>query len=218
MTGESNCFAIILAAGRSGRMGREKAGLPWLDGRSLLYWMAEALLASGWKPRIVLGPQHIDGWRSVLPAEWLVLNPNPEAGKTTSIAAGAASVPDSAEWILISAVDQPRPPALYRRLRAEALRYPENILVPVHEERRDHPIVLRGTVRERLLTLSEEAGGLRGLLNEEAANIRLLTDCMPDWLGWDLNTPADYDEALRHFQNLRHDLQRPPGRREARNH
>jgi len=202
----SNCFAIILAAGRSGRMGQEKAGLPWLDGLPLLHWMAEALLAAGWEPRIVLGPQHIDDWRNILPAEWLVLNPNPEAGKTTSIAAGAANVPNSAEWILMSAVDQPRPPALYRRLRDEAGLYKESILVPERAGRRDHPLVLRGTLRQRLLTLSEETGGLRGLLNEEAGNVRLLTNCMPEWLGWDLNTHDAYEDALRHFQALPPDL------------
>jgi len=207
MDGESHCFAIILAAGRSGRMGREKAALPWIDGRPLLQWMAEALLASGWEPRIVLSPQRIDGWRSILPAEWLVLNLHPEAGKTTSIAAGAASVPERADWILISAVDQPRPPALYRRLRGETRRCPENFLIPERAGRRDHPVVMRGTLRSRLLNLSEEADGLRGLLDEESDSLRTITDCAPEWLGWDLNTPADYEEALRRFQGMSHDLQ-----------
>jgi CTP:molybdopterin cytidylyltransferase MocA len=202
----TNCYAIILAAGRSDRMGREKAALPWLDGLPLLRWMAEALLAAGWEPRIVLGPQHIGGWRSLLPAEWLVLNPNPEEGKITSIAAGAANVPASAEWILISSVDQPRPPALYRRLRDEAGLCKESILVPERAGRRDHPLVLRGTLHQRLLTLSEETGGLRGLLNEEVGNVRLLTNCTPEWLGWDLNTPDAYEDALRHFQSLPQDL------------
>ena len=207
MNGRSTCFAIILAAGRSGRMGREKAGLPWLDGQTLLHWTAEAFLAAGWEPRVVLGPQHIDGWRASLPGEWLVLNPHPEMGKTTSIATGAASIPVSAEWILISAVDQPRPPALYRRLRDETRRCPENFLIPERGGRRDHPVVMRGTLRQRLLTLSEESRGVRGLLDEESANIRPFKDCLPEWLGWDLNTPADYEEALRCFQDMPHDLQ-----------
>jgi molybdenum cofactor cytidylyltransferase len=218
MKASPNCFAIILAAGRSSRMGREKAGLPWLDGRPLLHWMAEALLASGWEPRVILGPQHIDEWRRTLPEEWLVLNPNPEEGKTTSIAVGAADVPDSAEWILISSVDQPRPPALYRRLWDETRMCQGNLIVPERAGRRDHPVVLRGSLRTKLLTLSEDADGLRGLLNAQAANIRLLADCMPEWLGWDLNTPTDYEEALQYFQHLPEVARRPQDRREARDY
>lgn len=35
--------AIILAAGQSARMGREKSSLPWLKGQPLLLWMVEEL-------------------------------------------------------------------------------------------------------------------------------------------------------------------------------
>jgi len=193
-------FAVILSAGKSGRMGREKAGLPWLEGKSLLQWTVDSLATAGWRPLVVLAPERFPAWNGVLPAGCAVLNPDPARGKTTSLAAGLRAVPTGARRILIGAVDQPRPPALYERLRRESAVSTAQILVPDFNGRRGHPVVVAGAAREELLALDEGSQGLRGWLDAHRAETRRLTDCDPAWLRWDLNTPAAYEEALRYFQ------------------
>jgi molybdenum cofactor cytidylyltransferase len=194
-------YAIILAAGQSSRMGREKSSLPWLRGQPLLLWMVEELAAGGWQPVVVLSPQNFAFWNSALPRGCAVANPEPERGKTTSLAAGVQRVPPDAKWLLITAVDQPRPRALYCRLREAAQTHSGKILVPDRQGGRGHPVVLADSLRNQLLALDEGSEGLRGLLDAHREETCRLRDCNPAWLRWDLNTPGDYEEALEFFQS-----------------
>ncbi len=194
-----NFVAIILAAGASQRMGQDKASLPWLHGKTLLEWMAESLSQNGWKPVVVLGPHNHQDWIGRLCVATLVLNSRASEGKTTSLATGAQALPERVHSIMLTAVDQPRPPALYRLLRESAVQRAEPIIVPENGRRRGHPIVLKNILRERLTHLNEEALGLRELLNEHVASVHRLP-CEPDWLRWDCNTPVAYKEALRWFE------------------
>ena len=194
-------YAIILAAGQSARMGREKSSLPWLKGQPLLLWMVEKLSAGGWQPVVVLRSEHFAFWKSALPQGCAVVNPEPERGKTTSLATGLHHVPPDAKWLLITAVDQPRPSALYRRLREAAQTHSGKILVPDRQGRRGHPVVLASSLRNQLMALDESSQGLRGLLDAHREETCRLPDCNPAWLRWDLNTPATYEEALAFFQS-----------------
>ena len=200
MQGElpSGFHAIILAAGQSSRMGREKSRLPWIDGKVLLPWMVDALAAAGWRTRAIVGPESFAYWNAILPAGCTVLNPDPSRGKTSSLACGARGLPPDTKWILISAVDQPRLPEIYRRLRQEARASSARIIVPARE--RGHPVVLSGTLRDELLSLNENSLGLRGLLDAHRSEIYRLPDGNPAECQWDLNTPAAYEEALKFFQ------------------
>lgn len=182
-------------------MGSDKASLPWLDGVPLLQWMTGALARAGWDPVVVLGPHNHALWAPRLPGALCVRNPHPESGKTTSLAAAARCVPPSAERILISAVDQPRPPALYAALLEESLRRADAVLVPDRAGRRGHPVVLDGALRERLFRLDEGRNGLLGLLDELAASTRRIP-CDPQWVRWDCNTPEAYREARAWFESL----------------
>jgi len=194
--------AIILAAGRSSRMGREKARLPWIGGKSLLSWMVDSLITAGWQTTAVVGPESFDHWKSTLPPGCAVRNPDPSRGKTSSLTCGVEKLPLNAKWILISAVDQPRHPALYQRLRDEAGSHRGSIIVPTCEGRRGHPVVVAGRLRSELLVLNENSLGLRGLLDAHRAEIYRLPDGDPAERQWDLNTPEAYEEALGVFMEL----------------
>lgn len=192
-------YAIVLAAGQSSRMGREKASLPWLDGKSLLTWTVETLEAGGWQVKAVVGPDRLSNWVAELGAR-VIANPNPLRGKNTSLATGAGQVPPDASRILITAVDQPRPASLYRSLRETAETNPAKILVPDFAGRRGHPVVLPGSLRDQLLSVGESTFGLRGLLDSHREETCRLPLCDPAWLHWDLNTMSDYETALAFFQ------------------
>ncbi len=193
----SGFHAIILAAGRSSRMKREKASLPWIDGVPLLPWMFQSLSAAGWQTTAVVGPESYAHWCAVLPAGCAVLNPEPCRGKTSSLACGVEILPPNANWILVSAVDQPRRPALYLRLREEAEKGRNQIIVPNRAGSRGHPVVLSGSFRDKLVRLDENAHGLRGLLDAYRTQTYRLPDDDPEEPQWDLNTPDAYEEALR---------------------
>lgn len=201
MIEDSQAFAVILAAGSSTRMGREKAGLPWLNGQPLLLWMVEALSEVGWDARVVLGPTQFECWVPLLPAGCAVLNPHPEHGKTTSLIAGVTAVPHTAKHILVTAVDQPRPPAVYSGLLEAARSCKQTILVPDREGHRGHPVVFPGFFREQLLSTNEDTAGLRGILARH--EVEKLQGFDPEALGWDLNTPFDYEGALAYFQRTK---------------
>lgn len=191
--------ALILAAGASDRMGRDKAGLPWLEGELLLPWLMKSLHAASWLPHVVVSPRTASFWRRRLPESVIHVNPHPERGKTTSIAAGLEALAGIPGRLLITAVDQPRPLELYRRLAA-----PEDdgtILIPDNGGRRGHPIVFPHRLRNDLASLNEGTLGLRGFLDLHRAETAILS-CPADWQRWDFNTPGAYEEALEWFRKF----------------
>jgi molybdenum cofactor cytidylyltransferase len=130
-----------------------------------------------------------------------VLNPDPARGKASSLTCGVEKLSPETKWILISAVDQPRLPALYQRLREEAETSGATIIVPTREGSRGHPVVLSGTLRDELLALEEDSQGLRGLLDAYRSETHRLPDGDMEDQQWDMNTPAAYQAALAFFRN-----------------
>lgn len=192
-------FAVILAAGLSQRMGRDKAELPWLEGKFLLEWTVDTLLQSGWQPVVVLGPHNHARWIDALPRALVILNPHAGEGKTTSIAAGVQVLPPEVRSILLAGIDQPRPPALYANLRRDANRRTESIIAPEKKGRNGHPIVCHARLQDQLAHLCEEHQGLRGLLQDHQDSV-YRQPCDPAWLQWDFNTPTAYLEAFDWFR------------------
>ncbi|HEY5791845.1 MAG TPA: NTP transferase domain-containing protein, partial [Chthoniobacterales bacterium] len=175
--------------------------LPWLGGQRLLPWMMESLAANGWQPLVVTGPEYFDSWSRELGGERVALNPHPEAGKTTSLAAGISRLPARAEWILLTSVDQPRLPGLYLRLR-RAVPPPggQTLVVPDWAGRRGHPVVLAASLLPELRALDEDSRGLRGFLDRHDSELMRMPGEPPGSLDWDVNTPEAYQKALAYFR------------------
>lgn len=189
----SQYCAVILSAGKSSRMGEEKAALPWIGGEPLLAWMMRELELAGWQSFTVVAPERYEFWHNQFPTR-IVLNPDPARGKTSSVACGIAAIPESARWILIAAVDQPRPPSLYRCLRKAVESSEAKIVLPEAGKHRGHPPVVSAKLRGALLRLEERSQGLRCLLDAHAD--RTLRVPVAGYREWDLNTPELYRRAL----------------------
>lgn len=197
-------FAVVLAAGRSQRMGTDKAGMGWIEGKTLLDWTVASLKAADWSPIVVVGPHNTPASTPERSDLKLVCNGCASQGKTTSIAKGVAAIPSNARHILVVSIDQPRPMELYSALKTTVHKLPSLIVVPDNHGRNGHPVAFKDELRHRLLTLDEEKLGLRGLLNEFACHLHRMP-CDPEWLVWNCNTPADYRIAKAWFEaRLRH--------------
>ena len=148
---------LILAAGESRRMGRDKALLTH-NGRSFLETIINNLSAAGIeKVTVVLGHHAELIQRAViLAAVQVVINHNYPQGQTSSLQLGlAAAAADSPEAVILCLVDHPAISAeviVKLRERFEATRPP--VLIPTHKGQRGHPIFISQALFPELLALT----------------------------------------------------------------
>jgi molybdenum cofactor cytidylyltransferase len=101
--------AIILAAGRSRRMGKVNKLLAELDGKPMVVRVAEAVLASRAKPVIAVVGHQADKVRAALSGldVTVVENPDYAAGLSTSLRRGLAAAPGEIDGVLVCLGDMP---------------------------------------------------------------------------------------------------------------
>jgi molybdenum cofactor cytidylyltransferase len=191
-----NC-AIVLAAGRSRRMGAPKLVLPFA-GSTVVARVVDAMLGAPVDAVVVVIRPGDTRVRGALVARCVVFveNPEPEGDMLSSVRCGLRALPSAAEAVLVSPGDQPSlKPGLIREMLLAFRANDRGILVPVHRGRRGHPLVFAARFREELLT-SHDGTGLRGLLQTHPADV--LEWPTPDAVVLeDLDTPDDYRKAMR---------------------
>lgn len=191
----SQNFAIVLAAGVSRRMGTCKTALPWHCGKTLLTYQLEQWLIAGFTPVVVLGPHNCDRQQDCPAGSFAAINPCPNAGKTSSLLTGLASLPGNWQVLAISAVDQPRSNQIYKTLLQAHRASSAPITVPTYQGRTGHPLLFSPQVKSDLENLREETLGLRQLVRELQPVIQKIDFSTPDVL-LDLNTPEIYRSHL----------------------
>lgn len=192
--------SILLAAGFSTRMGRPKALLDW-GGEPLIAYHVHQLRDAGADEVIVVLGHRGDEIQRAMRGHNLecrvMLNSLFQLGRASSLRLGAKAVSRDADSILITSVDQPRPADFLRRLAA-AYEPGRAGVRPVFGGHHGHPIVLAGTLREELMAVTEDSDGLLAIVRAHAREL----DDLPtpdDLLALDINTPQDYQAALRRF-------------------
>jgi molybdenum cofactor cytidylyltransferase len=154
--------AIILAAGRSTRMGGPNKLLAEIGGRPLIRIAAEQALASRARPVIVVtGHQH-DKVAAALKGldVRLMHNPGFAEGLSTSLKTGLAAVPDEADGAVVCLGDMPQVNAeLIDRLAAAF--DPERgalVVVPTIGGKRGNPVVWARRFFAELMGLDGDVG------------------------------------------------------------
>ncbi len=180
-------------------MGSLKALLPW-HGTTLLAHQITVLREVGIDKVIVVLGYQADNLKPITQGQegvtWTV-NPDYLQGKTTSIKAGLNSLdPDELAAILILNVDQPRSPAvindlLRRHCEADAL-----VTIPTYQGKGGHPIIVDSTLLEELKSITEETLGIRAVARSHLDRTQRYEMATGEVL-WDLNTPEEYQQALR---------------------
>lgn len=184
-----NTIAILTAAGRSSRMGSPKALLPW-QGTTLLNHQVATLLAQPFdRVLVVFGYDHeaLAAHLTPTPRLQVVHNPRWEEGRSSTFEAAAQATLDLLPArALIAAVDQPLVAEVITALLAHPAH--DQVLVPSHEGRAGHPILLPAALTEALAHTSRYPRGLRDLV---ASAPRTLVPVGSPEIHLDLNTPGD---------------------------
>jgi molybdenum cofactor cytidylyltransferase len=182
--------AIVLAAGKSERMGRPKALLRAGDGTTFLEVLVASIRqASLGEPVVVLGHHRDVILETLRPARW-VYNPDYELGMTTSFQVGIRAL-DAPVGAVLFLVDHPAPdPITVRALVARGAA--DRIVVPRFGGRRGHPVYFGAEPLGEVLALGPERGA-----NEVVRRVpaRVFDVDVPDpAVIVDLDTPREYDE------------------------
>lgn len=152
---------VILAAGESSRMGRDKALLPWPlgpAGRSTFLSATIELLQAPSDMVIVVAGKNAESLRPIVDAAagYLVENPSPERGQFSSLQLGLQEVLNHGrDAAMVALVDRPpvQPPTLVRLCEAFSHAYESGkwAVVPEHCGRHGHPILIGREMIEAFL-------------------------------------------------------------------
>lgn len=138
---------VILSAGASTRMGRDKALLPWRGG-TFLSSAIRALQPVTDLVIVVAGANAVDLTPVVYAnAAFWVVNPYPERGQFSSLQVGLQEVLNRGrDAAIVTLVDRPAPDvATIKLLKDEFLAASDRVwaVVPEHAGKHGHPIVIR---------------------------------------------------------------------------
>lgn len=192
-------WAILLAAGESSRMGELKALLPW-QGVTLLEHQLRSLLDAGVQQVVVVLGHDAERLKPIIEAvdgaSW-TLNPDYLQGKTTSLKTGVAALTgqDISDVLLLN-VDQPRNADTVRTLLERHQASTFRITIPTHGGKGGHPILITAELLPELADIDEESQGLKAVVRRHADATERFEVNDPTLL-WDLNTPEQYQQALK---------------------
>jgi len=189
--------AILLAAGKSERMGENKLLLPF-GGRTVIQRTLDSLLASrAGEVIVVLGnkAQEINasiGNRRALS----VLNPNFAKGMSTSLVTGLGIVNQQARFIIVALGDQPLiTTKVYNQLIETALNSDKGIILPVCKGERGNPIIISTKYRAELLAQTGDIGGRELLKAHPGDVLEVPVEC--EGVVININTKEEYEKRLK---------------------
>jgi molybdenum cofactor cytidylyltransferase len=190
---------IVLAAGRSRRMGEPKAFLT-VRGRTFLETAVEALREGGCDPVVVVAPpaELPPGGRIAAEAARLgalpAVNPDPDSEQVDSLRAGLRVLgARGPEAVVVAPVDVPGvTPELVGRLVAAFHATGAPVVVPARAGRYGHPVLFSRHVFGELLA-PQLPEGARSVVHAHAGElVEVEVDALPP----DVDTPAEYRRAV----------------------
>ena len=154
--------AVILAAGRSTRMGGPNKLLAEIGGRPLVRIAAEEALASRARPVIVVTGHQRDKVEAALAGLDVerVHNPDFAEGLSTSVKAGLAAVPDEVDGAIVCLGDMPQvtAPLIDKLVAAFDPERGALVVVPTIDGKRGNPVVWARRFFPELMALDGDIG------------------------------------------------------------
>jgi molybdenum cofactor cytidylyltransferase len=197
--GSRSIAAIVLAAGRSTRMGGPNKLLAELNGKPLVRIVTDQALASKASEVIVVTGHQADQVKAALHGLDVTLLHNPDyaQGIASSVKAGIAAVPANVDGAVICLGDMPLVGSnlIDRLIESFAPDRGALIVVPSSEGRRGNPVLWSRRFFPELMTLDGDIGA-RHLIGKHAEAV---TEIAVEGAGafLDIDTPDALDDARR---------------------
>jgi molybdenum cofactor cytidylyltransferase len=192
-----NVAAIVLAAGRSTRMGGPNKLLAEIDGKKLVRIATEQALASKATGVIVVTGHQADLVEQALAGlnVKFVRNPDFAGGLASSVKAGIGAVPDNADGAIVCLGDMPLISAklIDRLIDTFAPDRGHLIVVPVSEGRRGNPVLWSRRFFKELMTLDGDVGARHLIAKHAEAVAEVPVDGQSAFL--DIDTPQALEAA-----------------------
>jgi molybdenum cofactor cytidylyltransferase len=192
--------ALVMAAGRSSRMGGANKLLTEVDGETMAAHAVDAALASRARPVVVVVGHEGQRIRAAIAGRpvTIVENPDYASGMAGSLKAGLAALPVDVDGVVVALADMPRVGAAVLDRLIAAFNPVEGraICLPTWEGKRGNPVLWARRFFPEMATLAGDVGArhLVGQYGELVAEV-----AMPDdGVLVDIDTP----EALAHFRRL----------------
>jgi molybdenum cofactor cytidylyltransferase len=191
---------IVLAGGKSSRMGRPKALLPiGPSGDTFFDRITRTLLDAGVDDVIVVVGADADAIRAgVRPASGvrIVDNPDYEQGQLTSLLAGLRAIHDAhSTAALVTLIDVPLVSAVtVRTLIAAQLEHGAPVVRPVSNGRHGHPVIFSRNVFAEL-ERADPAQGAKPIVRAHAAEM-IEVVIHDEGAFTDIDTPEDYERFI----------------------
>ena len=188
--------AVVLAAGKSSRMGANKLLLE-VGGKTVLDRLLDALTQAVDEVVVVTG-NNPEPMRAIASAHRVrvVHNPDHERGMTTSFQAGLRAIGGVDGVFLVLGDQLGLAPELLRRMTAAMEDVPGALIVStIHGGKRGHPVLFRSSLFGEILALT---GTLKEVVDGHSdANVHIEGGV---WSTVDFDTPADFERAKRLFE------------------
>lgn len=187
---------VLLAAGRSQRMGQPKLLLPW-QGVPLVRFVAQQILKSKLDELIVVAGHRSEHLIAALDglAVRIIRNDDFLDGQSTSLRAGIAALDESVSAALVLLADQPLlQPATIDALIDLYRREQPPIVVPRHEGQRGNPVLFDRSLFAELQAIRGDQGA-RNVLKAHQQSIRWF-DTTDGGILLDIDTPDAYSALL----------------------
>lgn len=190
--------AVVLAAGKSERMGTNKLLLE-VEGRTILDRLLDALDESVVDETfVVLGhrPEELRPTVAAHRAE-AVLNPDYEEGMTSSFRAGLKEVSADAAFLVLG--DQLGLKADLLESMAERMESDPTAMIvsPIHEGRRGHPVIFRRPLFPEIQGMGRDET-LKDIVNRHGDAHRHVEGDL--WCTLDLDTPEEFERVRSLFE------------------
>jgi molybdenum cofactor cytidylyltransferase len=196
--------AVVLAAGKSSRMGRNKLLLE-VGGRTILDRILDAIEASAVDEAIVVLGHDPEAARSIVDAHGVsaVLNPEHEKGMTSSFQAGLRGVTADAVFLVLGDQLGLDPALLDEMVGLMSSNQDALIISPVHNGRRGHPVLFRRMLFNEILDLAND-GTMKDVVLRHEKDHKSVRGSR--WCTLDIDTPEDFERAVKLFEANRASL------------
>ena len=197
-----NIGALIVAAGKSTRMGKPKLLLPFKGAPIITHPVALAI-QNELQPIVCITGQYDEQVKQALASfhENITINYNPhyESGMASSLKEGIHALQGKVDAVIIFLGDQPLVPDFV--VKTIIQKYKENkkkgvkIVRPIYNQQIGHPILFDSGLFHEFEALHGDEGG-KGIIQQYKDYLKLIHFPNSDW-GIDIDTPEEYLTLLK---------------------